>query len=117
MSKIRWKRRREGEISSLNSKSGTLYVGTTKGDFSLLDIRTGKVIWSKNFGEPISGAHIGLNYLYIHSTGGLVAKVKKSDSKIEWIDDLDARLFSTPFTFDGEIFYSSGAKNIYGYKL
>ena len=88
-----WKKDIGGQISHLQHKSGIIYVGTVKGDFYLLDAKTGKEIWKKSFGETIQNSHVSLQYLYVNSSAGLIAKVRKSDSKIEWVDHLDGRLF------------------------
>lgn len=116
-SSLRWKQRVDSEVTSMNSEGGVLHIGTSKGKFHLMDIKTGKNIWSASFGEPISGSYIGLKNIFVSSTKGLVAKLKRNNGEIEWVDHLNARLLSKPFAYDRQIFYSTGLKNIYGFSL
>jgi outer membrane protein assembly factor BamB len=116
-SELRWKRDLRSEITSLNFEGGILNVGTSKGKFYTMEHKTGKVLWDRAFSDSVSGSFAADRYIFVHTANGYIAKLVRSTGEVVWADSLNGRVFAEPFISESEVFYSTGAKNIYGYQL
>lgn len=114
--KLVWSYKSAG-ISNSAFRSGRLFVGGINGEVASLDAITGKQIWKRNTGETVATLTIGEKLIYLGGSSGRITVMDSTDGQLKWVDHLEGRLAGPPFYIGNSIYFSTGAKNVYGYKV
>ncbi len=112
----------EETVSGLTTstfRNGRYYVGTVTGEVIALDPdKPGKKqVWRTVAGSPVVSIVAGETTLYIGGSEGRVTALDAASGEILWHDKLGSSIFGPPALFESSIFYSTGLKSIYAYKL
>jgi len=94
--------------------ANAIYDANAEGDLVKLDASTGREIWRKNIGEPISGGvGIGSGTVLVGSNKGYVHAYDVS-GKFLWKSKVSSEVLSVPRYFDGMVIVRAGDNHIYG---
>ena len=104
-------------ITASAYRDGRYYAAALSGDVFSYDAGNGKRVWRSQTGAPISSITTGEASLYLAGTNGRISTVDISNGEIIWHDDIGGDVASRPFVFEDGIYFSTGLKNIYGYKF
>lgn len=116
-SQLIWKRKLDSGVTSLQASAGVLHAGSANGYFYRMDLKSGKIIWKIELGAAVASSIVGDNNIFVNSVDGLIVKLQRSSGKLVWIDHLRARVETSPFIFDNQVFFTSSLKNVYGFSL
>ena len=114
--RIVWKKDLPG-ITSSYYRDGVYYLGCINGEFYALDAGTGKVVWKSQIGEATASITPGEKVVYVGGTGGRISALNASKGEILWHDDLEGALNSFPVLYDQILYFGTGLKVLYGYKV
>lgn len=98
-------------------RSGKFYVGTTNGHVLAYFPNTGKLLWDTHLGVSISNLTVGEQQLYTAGSSGFVTALDINSGNLHWYDELGSNITSPPIYKDKEIYFATGNKNLYGYKI
>ena len=98
-------------------RDGTLYVACMNGELLALQASNGRQLWKSKLGQSIKSLTIGEKAIFVGGSQGRVSAVSLSGGQLLWHDDLGGVLTKQPFVLDDEIFFSTGLKVIYSYKI
>jgi outer membrane protein assembly factor BamB len=76
-----------------------------------------KQVWRTVAGAPIVSIVAGETTLYVGGSEGRVTALDAASGEILWHDKLGSAIFGPPALFESSIFYSTGLKSVYAYKL
>ena len=116
-SKNRWKHRLPSQISSVVSEGNLIYVGTTRGKLYSIDLNTGKLFWEREIGSAIGGIFVGLKDVYANTYDGLIMSLRRENGALNWSDNLNGLILTSPFVHNKQIFFTTTLGNIYGFKM
>ena len=106
-------------LTTSTFRNGRYYVGTVTGEVIAIDPdKSGKKqVWRTVAGAPVVSIVAGETTLYIGGSEGRVTAIDAASGEILWHDKLGSSIFGPPALFESSIFYSTGLKSIYAYKL
>lgn len=104
-------------ITTSAYRDGTIYIGCLNGDLVALQAATGKQLWKVNLGQSIKSLTAGEKAIFVGGSQGRVSAVSLAGGQLLWHDDLGGVLTKQPFVLEDEIYFASGLKVIYGYKI
>ena len=104
-------------ISTANFRGGRFFVGTVNGEVHALDIDDGRRLWRYASGETITTVTVGDSYLYATGSDGRVTALNVTNGEEEWFDDLGGSIDSQPILYDKGIYFLTGLRALYGYRL
>lgn len=114
--RILWKEDFPG-VTTATFRDGVLYISTLSGDVAALDVNTGRKIWQTTMGQGAGSITVGEKVVYAAGTSGRVAAFDKSNGELLWIDDVEGIISRAPVLFNDRIYFATGLKVLYGYKL
>lgn len=105
-------------LTTSTFRNGRYYVGSIAGEVVAIDPdNAGRQAWRTVLGTPIVSIVAGETTLYVGGSEGRVTAIDASSGEILWHDKLGTAIFGPPALFESSIFYSTGLKSIYAYKL
>ncbi|MFW7379390.1 MAG: PQQ-binding-like beta-propeller repeat protein [Oligoflexus sp.] len=110
----------ENDFSSITStafRDGILYVGLLNGDVIAVNASNGKQIWKTQTGETVYSLTTGESTLYVGGSDGRISALANRDGLLLWHDDLQGSLTQAPLLVDGLLYFATGLKVLYAYKI
>jgi outer membrane protein assembly factor BamB len=114
---LAWQEQLPGLTTSV-FRNASYFVGGLNGDVYALDPdNNGRRLWRTVTGAPVTTITAGETTLFVAGTNGRVTALDAATGAILWHDQLGGSLASPPVLFENEIYYSTGLKSLYAYKL
>lgn len=110
----------ENEYSSITTtafREGVLYVGLLNGEVLAVNASNGKLQWRSQTGESVASLTTGETTLYAGGTEGRITALGNRDGLLLWHDDLQGAVTHAPVLHDGVLYFATGLKVLYGYKI
>jgi outer membrane protein assembly factor BamB len=104
-------------VTSTSYRDGTYVVGCINGDLIALQASTGRQLWKVNLGESIKTITIGEKAIFVGGSQGRITAVSGANGHTLWHDDLEGVLTRQPIVVDDEIYFATGLKVLYSYKV
>lgn len=104
-------------VTTATFRDGVFYISTLTGDVAALDVNTGRKMWQTTMGQGASSITVGEKNVYAAGTSGRIAAFDKTTGELLWIDDVEGIISRTPVLMNDAIYFSTGLKVLYGYKL
>ncbi len=104
-------------VTSSSYRDGTYVVGCINGDLIALQAGTGRQLWKVNIGESIKTITIGEKAIFVGGSEGRIMAVSGANGQILWHDDLEGIVTRQPVVVDDQIYFATGLKVLYGYKV
>lgn len=98
-------------------RDGTYVVGCINGDLIALQASTGRQLWKVNVGASVKTITIGEKAIFVGGSQGRITAVSGANGQILWHDDLQGVVTRQPIVVDDEIYFATGVKVLYGYKV
>lgn len=114
--RILWKEEFPG-VTTATFRDGILYISTLTGDVAAIDVNTGRKMWQTTMGQGASSITVGEKTVYAGGTSGRIAAFDKNSGELLWIDDVEGITSRAPVLMNDAIYFSTGLKVLYGYKL
>ena len=90
-----------------------LFVVNKTGEVYGLDTDTGKVVWSRNLGNDVTGPAYADGTLYLAQLGGTVAALDPESGKPKWTFKAQGKLESSPLIADGRVHFGDDSGYLY----
>jgi outer membrane protein assembly factor BamB len=113
---LAWQQQLPG-LSSSAFRNGRFYVGGLNGDVYAIDPDTGRKVWRTITGKPVNTLTAGETQLFVGGAEGRVTALDASNGHVLWHDELGTAVASAPILVEDAIYYATGMKGIYAYKL
>ena len=104
-------------VTSSAYRDGTYVVGCINGDLIALQARSGRQLWRVNVGTSIKTITIGEKAIFVGGSQGRIAELSSATGQIIWHDDLQGVLTRQPIVVDEQIYFATGLKVLYSYKV
>ena len=104
-------------ITSSAYRDGTFYLSCVNGDMIALQASNGHQLWRVNLGQSIKSITIGEKSVFVGGSRGRIMSLNSADGKIIWHDDLEGILTQQQVVIDDQIYFSTGLKVLYSYKI
>lgn len=104
-------------ITTSAYRDGTIYVGSMNGELLALQASNGRQLWKVKLGQSIKSLTVGEKAVFVGGSQGRISAVSLSGGELLWHDDLGGSVTKQPFVLDDEIYFSTGMKTIYSYKI
>jgi outer membrane protein assembly factor BamB len=111
-----WKHQLSSITTSL-VRDGRYFVSTSTGEVMAFDAQSGNRFWKVQIGESAGRMAADETNLFIAGNTGMVAAIQMRDGQVEWYDQLDAKLSAPPLLHEDRVYFFTGLKNIYSYRL
>jgi outer membrane protein assembly factor BamB len=98
-------------------RDGVFYVGLLNGEVVALQAPSGKKLWQVQTGEALQALTTGETALYTSGTNGRITAIRNKDGLLLWHDDVEGSLAHAPLLFDKRLYFATGLKVLYGYKI
>lgn len=103
-------------ITTSNFRDSVYYVGCINGEIYAMDPNKGTVLWRYATGQPISSIFIGETFVITSGSNGRITSLTLNGN-LKWHDDVDGSLNQEPFPIGDTLYFPSGNKVLYGYKV
>ena len=97
--------------------NGRIYVGGVNGDIYAYDVEGGRRIFRTATDAAVMSMTASENVLYVGGANGRVTALDAAAGQIIWHDKLGSPLASTPVIYENVIYFMTGLKSVYGYRL
>lgn len=104
-------------ISTSAFRGGRFYLGFVNGDVHAYEASSGKLLWRSNVYQPVASITPGETSLYLAGSNGAISMLDSKDGTIKWIDHLEGRIAGPGIYIEADIYFATGAKNLYGFKI
>lgn len=104
-------------VTSSAYRDGTYVVGCINGDLIALQASTGRQLWKVNVGASIKTITIGEKAIFVGGSQGRITAVSGANGQILWHDDLQGVVTRQPIVVDDQIYFATGLKVLYSYKV
>lgn len=104
-------------VTATTVHNGKYYIGCLNGDVHVVDLMTGNKLWTTPTGQTISSITSSDTTVYVGGANGRVNAISALNGELLWHDDLDSELSTPPVAIDGSLYFATGFKNLYGYKI
>lgn len=104
-------------ITTSAYRDGTLYIASMNGELLAVQASNGRQLWKTKLGQSIKSLTVGEKAIFVGGSQGRISAVSLAGGKLLWHDDLGGVLTKQPFVLDDEIYFSTGLKTIYSYKI
>lgn len=105
-------------LTTSTFRNASYFVGGLNGDVFALDPDNGgRRLWRSVTGAPVTTITAGETTLFVAGKDGRVTALDASSGAMLWHDLLGSSLASPPVLFENAIYYTTGLKSVYGYKL
>lgn len=106
-----------GSVSTSALQGGVFFVGTAEGYVAAIKASSGEELWRAEIGSTPVSLTVGEQFIYLGCTDGRVVSLKVSNGALGWFDELGSSLFSAPLYAGKDLFFVTGMKNLYGYRI
>lgn len=114
---VTWQERLPGLTTSV-FRGDRYYVGGLNGDVYALDPdNAGRHLWRQMTGAAVTTLTAGETTLYAAGAGGRVTALDLATGNLVWADRLGSSLASTPALYENGVYFSTGLKSVYAYRL
>lgn len=113
---LKWQKK-FAAITTSACRGDVCYLGTTKGEIIAINMQDGSVRWHRALGWTVSFITPHRTYLYVAGSTGFITKLHISSGSRIWQEDLGNSISTSPVIFRGIIFFATGMRNLYGYRL
>lgn len=104
-----------GDISVYHRKQlpatafeGGVYVANAEGEVGVLEVSTGKLIWSNDLNVPIvAGPGVGQNLIVLTTDDAEVIALDRKSGSLRWRTTVSSIAIATPVISDGKVFVQS----------
>ncbi|MCX6110808.1 MAG: PQQ-binding-like beta-propeller repeat protein [Proteobacteria bacterium] len=114
--KVLWQETLPGVTTSV-FRGDRYYVGCLNGDVFALDPDNLRKVWRKVTGVPVTTLTAGETSLFIGGTAGRITALQASTGNVLWADQLGSSIATPPLVEENVLYYSTGMKNLYAYKM
>jgi len=104
-------------ITTSAYRDGTIYIGSMNGELLAIQASNGRQLWKAKLGQSVKSLTVGEKAIFVGGSQGRISAVSLAGGKLLWHDDLSGVLTKQPFVLDDEIYFSTGLKTIYSYKI
>lgn len=104
-------------ITTSAYRDGTIYVGGMNGEVLAVQASNGRQLWKVQLGQSVKSLTVGEKAVFVGGSQGRISAVALGTGKLLWHDDLGGSVSKQPFVLDDEIYFSTGLKVIYSYKI
>jgi len=104
-------------VTTSSYREGRFFVGCLNGDVISFDIQTGRKIWTAKTGQSVTTLTPGDSTIYVSGGDGRINAINSENGEVIWYDDIGAEIVRNPFLYKDGIYFATGFKNIYGYKV
>jgi len=104
-------------VTTSSYREGRFFVGCLNGDVISFDVQTGRKIWTTKTGQSVTTLTPGDSTIYASGGNGRINAINSENGDVIWFDDIGAEIVRRPFLYKDGIFFATGFKNIYGYKV
>ncbi|MBC7661496.1 MAG: PQQ-binding-like beta-propeller repeat protein [Chitinophagaceae bacterium] len=104
-------------ITTSAYRDGTMYIGSMNGELLAIQASNGRQLWKAKLGQSIKSLTVGEKAIFVGGSQGRISAVALSGGQLLWHDDLGGNVTKQPFVLDDEIYFSTGLKVIYSYKI
>ncbi len=114
---VAWQEQLPG-VTTSTFRGARFYIGALNGDVYALDPdNNGKRLWRAITGAPVTTITAGETQLFVAGAGGRITALDARTGEILWHDKVGSSLASAPVLFENSIYYTTGMKSLYAYKL
>jgi outer membrane protein assembly factor BamB len=114
---VTWQEQRPG-LTTSTFRGSRFYIGTLAGEVVALDPdNNGKQIWRTMTGAAVTNITAGETQIFVAGSEGRVTALDARTGDILWHDKLGSSLASPPVLFESSIYYTTGLKGLYAYRL
>jgi outer membrane protein assembly factor BamB len=114
--KLIWQDQLPG-ITSSTFRGGRFFVGSLNGDVYAYDADSGRRLFRSVTGSPVTSITAGETSLYVAGGDGRVSALDSTSGDFLWHDDLGSQIAASPVLTEQTIYFETGLRNMYGYKL
>jgi outer membrane protein assembly factor BamB len=112
-----WQEKLPG-LSTSAFRNARYFVGGLNGDVYALDPdNAGKHLWRAVTGAPVVSLTVGESVVYVAGARGRVTALDARTGDLLWTDELGGAIAAPPALTGDGIYFETGMKNIYAYKL
>jgi outer membrane protein assembly factor BamB len=105
-------------LTTATFRNARYYLGGLAGEVYAVDPENnGRRVWRTVTGAPVTAIAAGETQLFVSGEGGRVTALDASSGNILWYDRLGTSLAAAPVLVEDAIYYSTGQKAVYAYKL
>jgi outer membrane protein assembly factor BamB len=104
-------------VTSSAYREGTYVVGCINGDLIALQASSGRQLWKTNVGTSIKTITIGEKAIFVGGSQGRITALSSASGQILWHDDLQGVVSRQPIVVDDQIYFATGLKVLYSYKV
>lgn len=105
-------------LTTSTFRNASFFVGALNGDVYAIDPdNNGRKVWRAVTGTPVTTITAGETTLFVAGSEGRVTALDAATGQILWYDKLGSSLASPPVLFENAIYYTTGVKSVYGYRL
>lgn len=104
-------------ITTSAYRDGTIYIGCINGDLIALQASSGRQLWKTNLGQSLKTLTIGEKAIFVGGSQGRISAVSNANGSLLWHDDLQGIIARQPIVVDEQIFFATGLKVLYSYKI
>jgi outer membrane protein assembly factor BamB len=94
-----------------------IYVSCVSGAVIAFQADSGNELWRTELGEGAGYLAAGERSVYVGGASGRVASLEIGTGAVEWIDYLEGRVSTPPFYIGADLYFATGLRNLYGYKI
>ncbi len=98
-------------------RDGTFVIGCINGDLVAIQASSGRQLWKVNVGPSVKTITIGEKAIFVGGSQGRITAVASGNGQLLWHDDLQGILTRQPVVADDQIYFATGLKVLYGYKV
>ena len=114
---VNWKHQVSAATSAVVS-GGTLFVGCLNGDVYSFDATSGRQRWKVSVGrQAVAHIHVGKQRLFLAGSKGRIAVISVAKGELVWHDDLGGMIPGPPLVFNDRIYFATGLKALYSYRI
>lgn len=113
---VLWQEQLPGIATSLYH-NGRYYLGSTNGEVYAYDVDAGRRLFRVVTDQPIMTLAASENTLFAAGAGGRITAINAATGALQWHDAVGGSLASPPVVTRDAIFYATGLKNLYAYRL
>lgn len=104
-------------ITTSAYRDGTIYVGGMNGEVTAFQASNGRQLWKLQLGQSVKSLTVGEKAVFVGGSQGRISAIALGSGKLLWHDDLGGSVTKQPFVLEDEIYFSTGMKVIYSYKI
>jgi outer membrane protein assembly factor BamB len=104
-------------ITTSAFRGGRYYIGGLNGDIYAMDPDTGRRVWRTVTGAAVNTITPGETTLFVGGAEGRITALDAATGEARWYDRLAGSVASAPVLVDDAIYFTTGQKSVYGYKV